>query len=43
MIGARFEHSDRMESTVVLVAPQLNTKERGYGKDGDRSTVREYI
>lgn len=39
MIGGRFEHEDRMESTCVLITPQMNTNENGYGKDGDKTTV----
>uniref|UniRef100_A0A7S4PK94 Uncharacterized protein n=1 Tax=Paramoeba aestuarina TaxID=180227 RepID=A0A7S4PK94_9EUKA len=42
LVGARFEKTDRMESTHIVVAKR-NNEEAGYGKNGNASERRKYL
>lgn len=39
LVGARFEHADKMESTLMFVTP-TSTEANGFGAKGDLSKVR---
>lgn len=43
LVGTRFERTSKMESVHMLVSQKESTPEKGYGKLGDRTSVRNFF